>query len=120
MYPIQDIVSPSSELAIITSVFGIIALSILLFGSLLARLKNMFKREKGYVDEPELDENDRDSAEICMDYDELYEKVCAFAESQGEISISLLQYQFKIGYNRAAQLIKAMEQDGLIGPPVRK
>lgn len=119
MYPIQDIVSPSSELAIITSVFGIIALSILLFGSLLARLTNMFKREKDYVDEPEL-EDDRDSAEICMDYDELYEKACEIGESFGEISISMLQRHFMIGYKEAEKILKRMEWDGLVGPPPKK
>jgi len=118
MYTIKYIVSPSSELAIIAAVFGIIALSILLLGKLLPRLRNMFKREKDYVDEPELDDKISESAEISMGYDELYEKACEFVESQGEISISLLQYQFKIGYNRALQLMGSMERDGLIGPPV--
>lgn len=115
MHTIKCIVSPSSKLAIIAAVFGIIALSILLFGSLFARLKNMFKREKDFLEEPELDDdNNSESAEISMNYDELYEKACEFAEPQGEISISVLQQHFGIAYNKAARLIADMEKDGYI------
>lgn len=49
--------------------------------------------------------------------DELYEKVIEYASQVGEISISLIQRKFKIGYNRAARIMDLLEQDGLVGPP---
>lgn len=49
--------------------------------------------------------------------DELYEEVIEYARQVGEISISLIQRKFKIGYNRAARIMDLLEQDGLVGPP---
>ncbi len=49
--------------------------------------------------------------------DELYEKVIEYASQVGEISISLIQRKFKIGYNRAARIMDILEEDGLVGPP---
>ncbi len=49
--------------------------------------------------------------------DELYEKVIELGETLGEISISLIQRRFKIGFNRAARLMELLERDGYVGPP---
>ncbi len=49
--------------------------------------------------------------------DELYEAVIEYATQAGEISISLIQRRFKIGYNRAARIMDLLEKDGLVGPP---
>jgi S-DNA-T family DNA segregation ATPase FtsK/SpoIIIE len=49
--------------------------------------------------------------------DEIYERVIEFGESIGELSISSIQRRFKIGYNRAANYMDMLEQDGLVGPP---
>ncbi|ACI21993.1 MULTISPECIES: DNA translocase FtsK [Thermodesulfovibrio] len=49
--------------------------------------------------------------------DELYEAVIEYATQAGEISISLIQRRFKIGYNRAARIMDLLEEDGLVGPP---
>ena len=49
--------------------------------------------------------------------DELYEEVIEYASQVGEISISLIQRKFKIGYNRAARIMDLLEDDGLVGPP---
>lgn len=49
--------------------------------------------------------------------DELYEKVIELGETLGEISISLIQRRFKIGFNRAARLMELLEKDGFVGPP---
>ncbi|SFE95680.1 DNA translocase FtsK [Alteribacillus iranensis] len=46
--------------------------------------------------------------------DELFEEACQFVADQGSASSSLLQRRFSIGYNRAAKLIDAMEQRGII------
>lgn len=48
--------------------------------------------------------------------DELYGQVCDFVRNQDEISISMLQRQYRIGFNRSARLIEKMETDGLLAP----
>ena len=47
----------------------------------------------------------------------LYDQAVAFVAQQGRCSTSLLQRQFKIGYNRAADLVDRMEQEGIISAP---
>jgi len=49
--------------------------------------------------------------------DEVYDRVLEFAEQAGEVSISSIQRRFKIGYNRAALIMEALEEQGLVGPP---
>ncbi|MBO0992394.1 DNA translocase FtsK [Bacillus sp. SD088] len=46
--------------------------------------------------------------------DELYFASCEFVMKQGSASTSMIQRQFRIGYNRAARLIDMMEQQGVI------
>ncbi|MBS4208700.1 DNA translocase FtsK [Bacillus sp. FJAT-50079] len=53
-------------------------------------------------------------AQIQEDEDELFLESCEFVVSQGSASTSLLQRQFRIGYNRAARLIDMLEQRGII------
>jgi len=48
--------------------------------------------------------------------DELYQEVYAFVIEKQKASASLLQRQFRIGYNRAARLIDELEANGVIGP----
>jgi S-DNA-T family DNA segregation ATPase FtsK/SpoIIIE len=52
----------------------------------------------------DIDENDQ----------ELYQEVLSFIKLRDEISISLLQRQFRIGYNRSARMIEKLEASGLI------
>jgi S-DNA-T family DNA segregation ATPase FtsK/SpoIIIE len=49
--------------------------------------------------------------------DGLYQEVISYLKEVDEISISLLQRKFRIGYNRSARLIDLLEQQGLIMPP---
>lgn len=49
--------------------------------------------------------------------DEIYQKVIEFGEYAGEVSISSIQRRFKIGYNKAANIMELLEEDGLVGPP---
>lgn len=60
------------------------------------------------------DESRSGSSELIDDekYDEAVELVCRL----GHASISLIQRHMRIGYNRAARIIEAMEAEGLIGP----
>jgi DNA segregation ATPase FtsK/SpoIIIE, S-DNA-T family len=46
--------------------------------------------------------------------DQLYYDVLRFIESVDEVSISLLQRKFRIGYNRSARIIDKLESQGII------
>ncbi len=46
--------------------------------------------------------------------DLLYDQVVAFVAEKQKVSVSLVQRQFKIGYNRAARIVEAMEESGLV------
>jgi S-DNA-T family DNA segregation ATPase FtsK/SpoIIIE len=48
--------------------------------------------------------------------DELLEQAIAIVREQGTASASMLQRRLRIGYNRAARLIEALEAKGIIGP----
>ena len=48
--------------------------------------------------------------------DPLYDKALAFVTRTRRASISSLQRQLRVGYNRAARIIEAMEIAGVVGP----
>ena len=48
--------------------------------------------------------------------DPLYAKACEFVRNTGKTSISAVQRELQIGYNRAARHLEAMEADGIISP----
>ena len=50
-------------------------------------------------------------------HDDLYDDAVAFVVAEGKASTSLVQRRFRIGYNRAANIIDQMEAEGIIGPP---
>lgn len=52
------------------------------------------------------------------DEDEEYEMCRSFVINAQKASTSLLQRQFRIGYNKAARIIDQLEADGVIGPQV--
>jgi DNA segregation ATPase FtsK/SpoIIIE, S-DNA-T family len=56
------------------------------------------------IEECELDNKDK----------ELYEQIMDFVHEVDEISISLLQRKFKIGFNRSARMIDILESQGII------
>lgn len=58
--------------------------------------------------------NGRHTAE---EEDELLAEAIALARRLNKASTSMLQRRFRIGYTRAARLIDAMEERGIIGPP---
>lgn len=48
--------------------------------------------------------------------DTLYQEIIAYIKTIDEVSISLLQRRFRIGYNRSARIIEQLEMQGLIMP----
>ncbi len=50
------------------------------------------------------------------EYDDKYDEIVAWTSSMKEVSASLIQRKFRIGYPRAARLIETMEREGVIGP----
>ena len=52
------------------------------------------------------------------DDDEEYEMAREFVIQSQKASASLLQRQFRIGYNKAARIIDQLESDGVIGPQI--
>ena len=75
------------------------------------------------VDEPDYDPeviapqrsggDDEDDGEL----DELYESVAEFVRMSNQTSVSGLQRQFKIGYNRAARIVGQLERSGVLSAP---
>ncbi|MGB5812104.1 MAG: DNA translocase FtsK 4TM domain-containing protein [Polyangiales bacterium] len=52
--------------------------------------------------------------------DPLYDKAISVVANAGYCSISHVQRQLSVGYNKAAKLVERMEQDGVVGPPSSK
>lgn len=57
---------------------------------------------------------EHDGDEILDTDDDLYKEVIALLQDLDEVSISMLQRRFRIGYNRSARIISALESKGLI------
>jgi S-DNA-T family DNA segregation ATPase FtsK/SpoIIIE len=52
--------------------------------------------------------------------DPLYDQAVAVVANAGYCSISHVQRQLSVGYNKAAKLVERMEQEGVVGPPSSK
>lgn len=50
------------------------------------------------------------------EYDDKYDEVLAWVSSMKEVSASLLQRKFRLGYPRAARMIELFEKEGVVGP----
>ena len=59
---------------------------------------------------------DSSSAGTLGDDDALYDEVVAFVMETRKVSASSIQRKFSIGYNRAARIVDAMEEAGLVSP----
>lgn len=55
-------------------------------------------------------------AEDSEDYDERYDEILDYISSLKEVSASLLQRRFSLGYPRAARIIEKFESEGVVGP----
>ncbi len=52
--------------------------------------------------------------------DPLYDQAVAVVANAGYCSISHVQRQLSVGYNKAAKLVERMEEEGVVGPPSSK
>jgi len=48
--------------------------------------------------------------------DEKYQEAVELVYQTGQASISMVQRKLRVGYNRAARMIEAMEKQGIVGP----
>lgn len=51
-------------------------------------------------------------SEVSEEVDELYQEILDYINTQDEVSISLLQRRFRIGYNRSARIVDQLEKEG--------
>jgi S-DNA-T family DNA segregation ATPase FtsK/SpoIIIE len=49
--------------------------------------------------------------------DEMYDRAVQIVTTTRNASISWVQRQLRIGYNRAARLVEEMEKQGVVSPP---
>lgn len=49
-------------------------------------------------------------------YDDRYDEILAWASNLKEVSASLIQRRFQLGYPRAARIIETFEREGVVGP----
>ncbi|MCP5464044.1 MAG: DNA translocase FtsK 4TM domain-containing protein [Deltaproteobacteria bacterium] len=56
-------------------------------------------------------------AEPSEDFDEYYDQAVRRVCEAKRVSISSIQRQFRIGYNRAARIVEQMEEQGVVSPP---
>ena len=54
--------------------------------------------------------------ELGGEQDEKYQDAVALVYQTGQASISMVQRKLRVGYNRAARMIEAMEKEGIVGP----
>ena len=72
------------------------------------------QRASDYLDLKQVCQEDR--VAVDAEQDAMYEEICGFLQEIDEVSISLLQRRFRIGYNRSARIIDMLESQGLIAP----
>lgn len=69
--------------------------------------------------EPRDDEGTADAGASASD-DPLFDRAVACVAQAGYCSISHIQRQLGVGYNKAAKLVERMEKEGVVGPPSGK
>ncbi len=67
------------------------------------------------VEEPGLGFGDDDDV-VEEKRDELYEEIREFVLTKEEMSASMIQRKFEIGYPRAGRIVDQLERDGILSP----
>ena len=74
------------------------------------------KKRNSTIDIIEETMQQKDEEKKEKESDPIIEEVIEFAQSNGQISTSLVQRKFRLGYNRASRIIDEMEERGICGP----
>ncbi len=80
-------------------------------------------KEQGEPDYLEITSGEEQPASLAdldagdAEQDALFDEAVAFVTSSGKVSISSVQRKLRIGYNRAARLVEAMEESGVVSSP---
>jgi len=90
----------------------------LLTDSEIEKVAGMVKqqREPFYDDEILEQQKKSVSGRAGFDKDEFFDDAVRMVLETGQASVSMLQRRLRLGYTRAARLIDAMEEDGIVGP----
>ena len=64
----------------------------------------------------EISTEEEEADEAGGEMDERYEEAVELVMQTGQASISMVQRKLRVGYNRAARMIEAMEKAGIVGP----
>jgi S-DNA-T family DNA segregation ATPase FtsK/SpoIIIE len=65
---------------------------------------------------PTSEDEDAD-ADQQEEVDEMYDRAVALVAETRQASISWIQRQLRVGYNRSARMVERMEREGIVGPP---
>jgi S-DNA-T family DNA segregation ATPase FtsK/SpoIIIE len=87
------------------------------------RLVQFIKRENGEavydadkIERITATDKGGDEEDYGDDADEFIREAISFVTDRGKASVSMLQRQFRIGYNRAARMMDMLEARGIVGP----
>ncbi|MDR1537690.1 MAG: hypothetical protein LBU32_06785 [Clostridiales bacterium] len=83
------------------------------------KIVEFLKSQQEATYDKEMVEKITDSSRLAdsdKDMDEFYKEAVEFLMTKGKASASMLQRQFRIGYNRASRLIEDLEAHGIVGP----
>ncbi len=62
-------------------------------------------------------EDDPDAPESDEEVDEVYDRAVSLVAESRKVSISMIQRRLRIGYNRAARIVEAMQDEGVVSTP---
>jgi S-DNA-T family DNA segregation ATPase FtsK/SpoIIIE len=81
------------------------------------RLTNAIREQRApqYLDLNEVLKQTAQHQEV-SEQDDLYPQLLELVKATDEISISMIQRHYRIGFNRSARLIERLEMDGLLAP----
>jgi S-DNA-T family DNA segregation ATPase FtsK/SpoIIIE len=79
-------------------------------------LKKLMRPEYDSSIAAEISTEEDEAEEVDGEMDERYEEAVELVMQTGQASISMVQRKLRVGYNRAARMIEAMEKAGIVGP----